>query len=679
MKLKLPSIKIKSVSSLRKIECPYCGARHIPSRDGVCPRCGKRYLLTASENEKRESFGRKLSERLGAFWGELTYLATHTDSRRRKAIAAMFGCVIVAAVLFISAVATLSGLEAPVFRADERTYIPVIYRSGSRDYVLFHDGKTVELGMGSVLKYDCSSDGGIVYALYSGRITADTESAREGDYVVRIAGSKKVEIIAKGEKGRVSYVTGGDGEHLYCVVPNTSAAENALSAVEEVVGAPAGDDTAASGDGGTESTVSVSEASQSGEGGYVLWYAKSKRERVMLSDRVTSCDLAVSPNGRYLLYSEVDPEGSQLMKYRISKKSAQGTGAKNAVPAAIDNKGKFFAYFKTDGEGKVHFNTVDGGIAEYTVLPSNAELCEVVMSADMHTAALRFRDRVIFKAQGWGFCEVTFDTSSDFGFLRDEYLNPVYSPSLPSVRFSVLKGGMFPYFYYDSDGNTLYRVLEDGSKAPYFDVAVDAAVVNNEGDIAFTSGASLYVAKLSGKASKRLASEKFGNDYSLIDISPDGKTLYAKEKNGGRVYTLPTAGTDSAAAQYLTEDAVFIRSSDDSKALFYTKANEAYLKRSSGTPRLTDSGIIPEYTCVFTRDFSQFVYAKDMGEDSLGNPRRSLYIYRDGKPMFVTDNLDFITVPHGESFTDTRSSHIMPVQTGADDASGSLLIGKSGA
>ena len=101
--------------------------------------------------------------------------------------------------------------------------------------------------------------------------------------------------------------------------------------------------------------------------------------------------------------------------------------------------------------------------------------------------------------------------------------------------------------------------------------------------------------------------------------------------------------------------------------------------RSSGTPRLTDSGIIPEYTCVFTRDFSQFVYAKDMGEDSLGNSRRSLYIYRDGKPMFVTDNLDFITVPCGESFTDTRSRHIMPVQTGADDASGSLLIGKSGA
>lgn len=161
------------------------------------------------------------------------------------------------------------------------------------------------------------------------------------------------------------------------------------------------------------------------------------------------------------------------------------------MPAAIDNKGKFFAYFKTDGEGKVHFNTVDGGIAEYTALPSNAELCEVVMSADMHTAALRFRDRVIFKAQGWGFCEVMFDTSSDFGFLRDEYVNPVYSPSLPSVRFSVLKGGMFPYFYYDSDGNTLYRVLEDGSKAPYFDVAVDAAVVNNEGDIAFTSGESL--------------------------------------------------------------------------------------------------------------------------------------------------------------------------------------------
>ena len=670
MKLKLPSIKIKSVSSLRKIECPYCSARHIPSRDGVCPRCGKRYLLTAAETEKREGFGKKLSERLGAFGEELAYLAKHTDSRRRKAIAAMFGCVIVAAVLFISAVATLSGLEAPVFRASERTYIPVIYRSGSRDYVLFHDGKTVELGMGSVLKYDCSSDGGIVYALYSGRITADTESAREGDYVVRIAGGKKAEIIAKGEKGRVSYVTGGDGEHLYCVVPNTSAAEKALGG-EGIAAA----DGAVSADAAAEDAVSDSAGDA---GGYVLWYAKSTRERVMLSDRVTSCDLAVSPNGRYLLYSEVDPEGSQLMKYRISKKSAQGTGAKNAVPAAIDNKGKFFAYFKTDGEGKVHFNTVEGGIAEYTVLPQNAQLLEVVMSADMHSAALRFRDRVIFKAHGWNFSEVTFDTSSDFGFLRDEYVKPVYSPSLPSVRFSVLTGGMFPYFYYDSDGNTLYRILEDGSKAPYFDVAVDTAVVNNEGDIAFTSGASLYVAKLSGKASKKLASENFADNYSLIDISPDGKTLYVKEKSGSRVYTLPTAGTDGAAAQYLTEDAAFIRSSDDSKALFYTKANEAYLKRSSGTPRLTDSGIIPEYTCVFTRDFSQFVYAKDMGADSLGNARRSLYIYRDGKPMFVTDGLDFITVPHGESFTDTRSSHIMPSQADGEDTSGTLLIGKSG-
>ena len=668
--MKLPSINIKPVSSLRKIECPYCGFRHIPPKDGVCPHCGKRYLLTSGDSAGSRGIASRITEAFRAFIGETADVIRQTDSGSKKAIAAIFGCVALAAVLFVAAVVNLSGLESPVYSAPERTYIPVIFRAGSRDYILYHDGKTVELGIGDVLKYDCSSNGNIVYVLYSGRITADTESARDGDYVVRIAGGKRPEIIAKGEKGRVSYVTGGNCEHMYCVVPNTSDVESLLSNAEGGAEIPEVNADINGIANGMSPAVSTED-----KGEYLLWYAKGMRERTLLSDKVTSTDLAVSPNGRYLLYSELDPEGSQLMKYRVSKRSAVGTGVKNSVPAAVNNKGKSFAYFKTDGEGKVHFTAVDGGSSESTVIPPTGELLEVITSADMKSIALRFRDSMIFKSEH-GFKTVDFDTSSDFGFLRDEYINPVYAKDGPAKEYSVLKGKMFPFFYYDTDGNTLYRVLEDGSRAPFFDVAVDSAVVNDSGDIAFTSGSSLYISKLSGKASKKLAHETFTQSYSLIDISPDGKTLYVKDA-AGRVYTLPTSGTDKAEAQFLTEDAAFIRSSDDSKALFYTKADEAYLKRSSSTPRLTDSGIIPKYTCVFTRDFSQFVYAKDMGEDSSGNPRRSLYIYRDGKPMFVTDDLDFVTVPNGASFTDTRSSHILPTPRDGEDDSGSLVIGGS--
>ena len=110
--------------------------------------------------------------------------------------------------------------------------------------------------------------------------------------------------------------------------------------------------------------------------------------------------------------------------------------------------------------------------------------------------------------------------------------------------------------------------------------------------------------------------------------------------------------------------------------LFYTKGSEAYLKRSAGTPRLTDSNIIADDTCVFTTDFSQFVYAKDMGSDTKGNRKISLYIYREGKPMFVTENLTGFITADGTGFTESRTDRIFPSQaTGGDNTvNGTMII-----
>ena len=686
-----------------RIVCPYCGNKHRSNKEGICPHCNKRYLLSQSSSPKIPfaAIFRGLGELATGVKDEISDFLSHTNTRQKQLLLGMVAIMAVILVLFISAAVNLSTPDPNQYVAPESTGIPCIYYTGSTAHFLFKDGKTAELGIGDVEKFDFSADGSIMYILFSGRITADVDSAQEGDYVVRIDNGKNLEIVAKGDVGKVSYLTGGNCEHLYFILPESSGVSVNGNASDESVDKeildameyysnissqvttsedPDNSEQAASGEQQQETkeqsvTATVMSLSQLGE--YTLYYSHRRGTGRVIAENLTSTDMVVSPNGRYLIYCAADSEGSELVKYRVSKKNSEETGVKNARALSVDNKGRFFTYVKANAEGKMNLSYCRNAEDKITVTLPDRAAREIVFSADMHSFALRFDDYTIFKsASDSQFRTVNFDTTSDFGYKRNVYAQTVSMEQDDiSSDFSVLEGDLFPFFYYDASGRTIYRVLENGSKSPYLDVAIEDAAVSDNGVLAYIAGDTLYTGKLSsGRNSKRTIATNFS--YDLYDISPDGKTLYLSDPQSGRYFTLPTNSADGTNPELLTENTAFIKASSDSKMLFYTKGSEAYLKRSAGTPRLTDSNIIADDTCVFTTDFSQFVYAKDMGSDTKGNRKISLYIYREGKPMFVTENLTGFITADGTGFTESRTDRIFPSQaTGGDNTvNGTMII-----
>ena len=623
-----------------KVSCPRCKELHDINAESKCPKCGLKYTLppeyakyipkqqtappvqNTSENIHNQPVSKEknLSRAI-----EMRDKALHETGRiqKRKASGRMiklaFSVVLMSVVFFFLSLIVFKDKDALLFKVGEYKNQPVFYTTEDATLkCVFPNEKGCNIGKGTIHSYLSSANGKCVYITYTGTFRSDKTS----NYVLRISDfGKNVEKILENKDYIPKIAAGGDNKYLYIMTP-------------------------------TDGTGTIHTLTR---------YADGKKDKELSK---IAKELAVSTSGRYALISENDNGASKLIIHSVAKDEPVNPGIKNAHPLSIDNKGEYLIYAKkpTPNSTDIVSEKLNGKKVVVPMIP-NAELKEIIFSEDRRSFAMNYTDRTVFYTCGNDDYIPVTDTDGNSVFSYDYNSNVshnIYSfVEIPSVT-NVHGTDFLPFFYYDKEHKYIYRITEQdgqGVKETVFgNHLIDDLKVSENNRVAFVSGGKLYTGKLDKKNNDLCEIMNFANKH-LVDITPDGKSVYYTDSDGkmfitayGKKVKKPqNAATDPDTVKYAENGKYFITVSD----------NSAHIVSKKGKSKKLCENIIPEFTVISEKNLSEFFYAVSYKNQADGTEKKKLYLYSGGKSKEITDKLSGLCLNKDELRIDrTRSYYV---------------------
>ena len=639
------------------VACPKCKELHEINAECTCPVCGAKYKLpkqyekyvrsakakkereekkkldaeakakadAAKREEKASSVGANASKDIAKDSREdalerTSKVQLHIKHRRLIVLSA---CAIAVCALFIVLALTLfKDKDAPLFDAGEYVNQPVFYTE--QDGLLrcaFPNDKDCSVGKGEIVSYLSSSDGKCVYLTYKGAFGSDEAS----NYVLRISSfGEKIEMIYENAEYMPEIISGGNNRYLYIMVPKDDASYL-----------------------------------------YELYLSEDSETPELISDNTR--EIAVSTSGRYALVSLDDSGASKLMLYSAAKDEMTNPGIKNAHPLSVDNKGEYLIYARKSTADSTDI-VAERSTTNRVVIPllKDTELKSVIFSADRRSFSVVYEDRTVFYTCGEDDYVITnTDSSSLFGYRFNENVchNLLSFKEIPAV-YDVLQKDILPHYYFDTSNRLAYRIKADGTKEALFgSMRIDSLKVSENDRVAFVSANMLYSGALNKKNNDLFLIMNFTNK-TLIDISPDGKTIVYSDSDGNLFAT--EYGKENTEPVKLSVDADIVRFARDGKTALVVSGDNAMIVDSKGREKLLCEGIITEESFEADDKLSRIFYTVNDGTDSDGSVQKSLFLYKGKKTALISDKVvSVFNRRSGANISVTRSSYVGTVNTSA--------------
>ncbi len=585
-----------------KVACPRCKTLHNINPENTCPVCGTKYKLppeaVKNVTEERTSSVGNITESISSKF-RLLIQGIKNMKQKTKRLIRLFASLFAVIVLFLVVIILcFSDKEPLIFNASKLSNQPLFYYTTDNNLnCLFPNGKNVEIGTGVLRDYSASNDGKSVYLTFSGEFELDHTSysgPTASNHLLSIENFEKVRYIYDNPDSVPEILCGGNNEYLYIL--NNLGGESDFRELALI---------------------------------------KKNDEPLNISNGVK--EVAISPNGHYVLFSIDDNGASKLLTYNTKTGKTENPGIKNATPLSIDNKGEYLIYAKKDSTNTMSI-VAEKTTSERVEIPviTDTSFSRIIFSQDRRSLALEYSDRTTFYTCGSDTYStvLTYDGSL-FGYNIDENAdyNIITITEIPEIS-GAFGAELLPYYFFDKERQGIYCVEKDGAKMPVFDRTFEQVKISENGYAAFVSEGILYSGKLSVK-SPDLCEIMQMTDMTLRDISSDGKHIYLSDLDGNLFSVRYGKKNDTPVKVFVDPDVISF--SEDGKKLLIVSDGLLSIIKGSKVTTVCD-GIVPECTVKVDGNLSHFIYAKAQYSYGEKTDELGLYIYKNGNSKLITDN-----------------------------------------
>ncbi len=373
----------------------------------------------------------------------------------------------------------------------------------------------------------------IIYSLSSGNHSVSAWTASDSEVIFiydektagDIAVTKEISLLSSVEDGGVSFYL--DGETLYAVESHgltevTDSFESGVSSYESRIFA----------------------YTEVGGGLYI--YSVSKKESTLISEGVAADILAVSPDGKTVIYKENGGESDSLYIYSGGETSALDVST-SKVPFAVSNSAKYIYLY----------DNVTGGIY---VSDKKGNTEKIAAGADGDMLFNSDNTEMMYSYDGITYCYISKknektklllskgESLGDYTAVRtgfaSEYSILAYTTS--SNTFSDL-------FYIDAENNKYY--IDGKYESTKIAASVTRCEVSDNGECAvYEKHDTLYMVSVGSIESVT----EIGSDVSEFAILPSGDAVYYINSEGALIYASKsgheTEIAEDVEAVYITHD-----------------------------------------------------------------------------------------------------------------------------
>lgn len=603
---------MQSGNSPKLYSCRNCGSKFSPEHTGgICPYCkstSQELIHHQRINHRRKQIRKK---------------QLRTAAIRLSAVLVAVIALIIGAAVFINNV--LHSNESLVFDTENNGASPLFYTDiEQKVYYINSKNAPLLIGKGEVVSFAYTQKSNTVYFVFKG--TRDVESSGSEYMLMRISGNT-TELIASTPYGTISFAEGGNCQYIYYL---------------------------------------LSEELSTYQSSAKLFIYDSQKKSIKKIEEYSSVgefsNFKSSPNGRYLLYKAADGDGTKLMKYSVKNSSSEALGIKNAEPVSIDNKGKYYSYLRTGAEGFAEFY-VESGITdrEKTVLESHFA-DRILVSSESTSFVIETGNLTTVKTVGSEAAVIATRTGSGISpdIIPSKVIND-NNPLVPTLVHTIARctnKDFFPYYYLCDTGNYLELMCctKDGAKNKLTDAAITNYCTNGT-KMAYIFQNSLYTMSVDLKNSATtLVSENF-TDYTLEQMSADGKFVFYSDKDGN-LYRIPFKFNGAELVKLAVDAHPYITSKNGKKAVYI--ADKVLLHSKDTQPSKVCGDIIPEH-CYAVDDCSKIYCIAPCAATGA----YSLYVFDGKKVTLIADNAIKVTAAEYLSVTydDTPFSTYVPATT----------------